>query len=189
MKISKSSADLCTKLAGYTLIRTLTVSFSSYLPFPALHFVLMGCCPNRIEFSADSWSLYAGLLFCPLQDLVWQKWFSTPSWLTSHGLIEEFGNFESLIFTMALKPWVIDWRSNHSLLEMNSLPLGKATSPLQFEKKVRKASNLLIRTSSLLTTASLLELKNSMTSPVWLSKFILASSVLLSSPFPERCLL
>lgn len=28
---------------------------------------------------------------------------------------------------MALKPWVIDWRSNHSLLEMNSLPLGKGS--------------------------------------------------------------
>ena len=149
----------------------------------------MGCCPNLIEFWADSWSLYVGSLFCPLQDLVWQKWFSTPSWLTSHGLIEELGNFESLIFAIALKPWVMDWRSNHSLLEMNSLPLGAATSSLQCEKKVRKASNLLIRTSSLLTTASLLELKNSMTSLVWLIKFIVASSEMLSSPFSESCLL
>ena len=149
----------------------------------------MGCCPNRIEFWADSWSLYVGLLFCPLHDLVWQKWFSTPSWLTSHGLIVELGNFESLIFTMALKPWVMDWRSNHSLFEINSLALGDGTSSLQSEKKVRKASNLLIRTSSLLTTASLLELKNSITSLVWLIRFIVASSVLLSSLFSERCLL
>ena len=33
----------------------------------------------------------------------------------------------------------MDWRSNHSLLEMNSLPLGAATSSLQCEKKGKES--------------------------------------------------
>ena len=96
-------------------------------------------------FCDDSCNLYVGLLFEPLHDLVWQKWFSTPSWLTSHCLITELGNFVNLIFTTDLKPWTIDWRSNQSLLEMNCL--GVASS-FQSEKNCMKPSRFLILESS-----------------------------------------
>lgn len=43
------------------------------------------------------------MLFCPLQELTWQKWFSTLSWLIRAGLITAEGNCANL---MATKDWI-----------------------------------------------------------------------------------
>ena len=63
----------------------------------------------------------AGLLFCPLQDLTWQKWFSTQSWFVIAGFTTEFGKRCSLNETNVLKPRHIDCISNQSFCELNKL--------------------------------------------------------------------
>lgn len=92
----------------------------SYLLFPALLFGLIVVWPSLIEFWVDCCCRNVGLSFCPLQERIWQKWFSTQSWLTMEGFITEFGNLVSLIVIRDWKPRHIDWRSNHSLLDTNS---------------------------------------------------------------------
>lgn len=88
--------------------------------FPALLFGLIVVWPNLIEFCVNCCCRNVGLSFCPLQERTWQKWFSTQSWLMIAGFITELGNLVSLIATRACKPRHIDWRSNQSLLEINS---------------------------------------------------------------------
>ena len=80
--------------------------------WPALLLRLIVVCPYLTVFWADSCNLHVGLLFCPLQALIWQKWFSTRSWLIMAGLITAWGYSFNLIETNAWKPNIIDCRSN-----------------------------------------------------------------------------
>lgn len=107
---------------------------------PTLLFLLITVCPNRIEFCVDCCWLYVGLLFWPLQDLTWQKWFSTQSWLTMAGLMHECGKYWSFTFTRAWKPRHIDRISNHNLLEIKD-ELSTELFSLQSNIKEQKLFN------------------------------------------------
>lgn len=85
------------------------------LHFPTLLFRLIVVCPNHIEFCVNSCCRCVGLLFCPYHDRTWQKWFSTPSSLTSAGLMTAEGNWAVFMATMDLNPRHIDCKSNQSL--------------------------------------------------------------------------
>lgn len=82
---------------------------------PALLLQLIVVWPYLMEFWVASCCLNVGLLFCPLQDRTWQKWFSTQSWLIMAGLITDCGNFLSLYAVMARNPRIMDCMSNHNL--------------------------------------------------------------------------
>lgn len=104
---------------------------------PALLFLLIVVCPYRMEFWADSWRWYVGLLFCPLQARTWQKWFSTQSWLTIAGLIGAWGNFFNLIETIDKKPRIMDCKSKNNLFEKNFLADSSPASCYHSCKNIR----------------------------------------------------
>lgn len=113
--------ELGIELALLTFGKCRLHAVNSLESFPALLFLLMTVCPNLMEFCVDSCWWLVGLLFCPLQALTWQKWFSTQSWFTMAGLITELGNFCILICTIDWNPKHIDCKSNQSLLDTNLL--------------------------------------------------------------------
>ena len=105
-------------------------------------------------FWAVSCNLHVGLLFCPLHDLTWQKWFSTTSWFMIAGLTTDWGNSVSLIETMDWKPRIIDCKSNHSFGEIIFLVLPSVID-FHFSMKSKKCLRSLSLASSLLVIACL----------------------------------
>ena len=145
--------------------------------------MLIVACPKITEFCVPLTIWYVGLSFCMFAPRNWLKWFSTTSWFTIAGLIndpEKRANFE---FTKEMKPSTIDCRSNHVLSNKNSL--GEDAFNFQLIKYWRAYSNCKRRLSFTSKMACLSE--NSCTiTLVWVRKLIVASSLCESSPVELR---
>ena len=83
--------QFCFAVIGQSLLEPLSLLSELSLALPTLLLRLIVVCPKHIEFCADSCCRYVGLLFCLLHERTWQKWLSTPSWLTRAGLILMLG--------------------------------------------------------------------------------------------------
>ena len=152
---------------------------------PALLFRLIVVCPNLMEFCVDCCLRYVGLLFCPLHDLTWQKWFSTQSWLTNAGFITDEGNWVSFVATIALNPRHMHWISNQSFEETKLLLFWEVSS-LQSIINRRNSSNCCKRWSFVEVTGNL-SLKNWIILEVWRNSETMPStwepSLLLASRY------
>lgn len=80
-----------------------------------------------------------GLLFWPLRERTWQKWFSTPSWFTRSGFIIDDGNWAVFIATIDRNPTHIDCTSNHSFVETNWWLLLAVSSLHSFMKEWKRS--------------------------------------------------
>ena len=131
-----------------------------------------------MEFCVACCWWYVGLLFCPLQALIWQKWFSTQSWFIRDGLITDCGNFPSFTAIMDMNPMHIDCRSNHSFEEIKCLPQSLLSS-YHLVKKIKKLFSLV----SLGSLSDVMECLSVKSSTIWLVCFRSSTVESKLSPF------